>query len=215
MLKRICAVLACLILLLGMTACAKDSLTEQQTSGKEKITFVLDWTPNTNHTGVYVAKELGYFDEAGLEVEIIQPPEGGALPLVAAGKAEFCVSFQEEIAAALTSNNPLDVVAVATILQHNTSGIISLKEDNILSPRDMEGKVYATWDTPIEKAILKQVITKDGGDYEKVKMIPSTVTDIISALQSDVDAVWIFYGWDGVATEIHGLETNLDRKSVA
>ena len=208
MLKRICAVLACLILLLGMTACAKDSLTEQQTSGKEKITFVLDWTPNTNHTGVYVAKELGYFDEAGLEVEIIQPPEGGALPLVAAGKAEFCVSFQEEIAAALTSNNPLDVVAVATILQHNTSGIISLKEDNILSPRDMEGKVYATWDTPIEKAILKQVITKDGGDYEKVKMIPSTVTDIISALQSDVDAVWIFYGWDGVATEIHGLETN-------
>jgi len=206
--KKIWAVLLCLVLLLGITACAQSSTEEPQSSGKEKITFVLDWVPNTNHTGVYVAQELGYFDEAGLEVEVIQPPEGGALPLVAAGKAEFCVSFQEEIAAALTSNSPLDVVAVGTILQHNTSGIISLKEDNILSPKDMEGKVYATWDTPIEKAILSQVITKDGGNYEKVKLVPSTVTDIISALQSDVDAVWIYYGWDGIATEVKGLETN-------
>ena len=131
----------CLVLLLGITACAQSSTEEPQSSGKEKITFVLDWVPNTNHTGVYVAQELGYFDEAGLGVEVIQPPEGGALPLVAAGKAEFCVSFQEEIAAALTSNSPLDVVAVGTILQHNTSGIISY--NIIFSPKDMEGKVYA------------------------------------------------------------------------
>lgn len=206
--KKFMALMAIIAIVLGLAGCAPTNSAESTPQAPEKINFVLDWIPNTNHSGVYVAKELGYFKDAGLEVEIIQPPEGGALPLVAAGKAEFCVSFQEEIAAALTANSPLDVVAVGTILQHNTSGIISLKKDNIISPKDMEDKVYATWDTPIEKAILKQVITKDGGNYDKVKMIPSTVTDVISALQSDVDAVWVFYGWDGVATELKGLETN-------
>jgi len=206
--KRFIAFMVIVSMVLGLAGCAQNTTNKPTQQAPEKITFVLDWTPNTNHTGVYVAQELGYFKDAGLEVEIIQPPEGGALPLVAAGKAEFSVSFQEEIAAAITSDSPLDVVAVGTILQHNTSGIISLKKDNILSPKDMENKVYATWDTPIEKAILKQVITKDGGNYDNVKMIPSTVTDVISALQSDVDAVWIYYGWDGVATKLKGLDTN-------
>ena len=205
---RLIAFMAIISMVLGLAGCAQTGTDQTTQPDTEKITFVLDWTPNTNHTGVYAAQELGYFKDAGLEVEIIQPPEGGALPLVAAGKAEFSVSFQEEIAAAITSNSPLDVVAVGTILQHNTSGIISLKNDNILSPKDMENKVYATWDTPMEKAILKQVITKDGGNYDNVKTIPSTVTDVISALQSDVDAVWIYYGWDGVATKLKGLDTN-------
>ena len=210
MLKRFIALLTIVLMVVGLAGCSQTNTTsvnpDEQTP--EKITFVLDWTPNTNHTGVYVAQELGYFKEAGLEVEIIQPPEGGALPLVAGGKAEFSVSFQEEIAAAITSDSPLDVVAVGTILQHNTSGIISLKKDNIVSPKDMENKVYATWDTPIEKAILNQVITTDGGNYDNVTMIPSTVTDVISALQSNIDCVWIYYGWDGVATQLKGLDTN-------
>lgn len=212
--KRFIAMVMSAFMVLGLAGCgaqnnAVNTGNEQQ-GGQEnkKITFVLDWTPNTNHTGVYVAEELGYFKEAGLDVEVVQPPEGGALSLVAAGKAEFAVSFQEELAAALTSDSPLDVVAVGTILQHNTSGIISLKEDNIASPKGMENKVYATWDSPVEKAIIKQVVTKDGGNYDAINMIPNTVTDVITALQTDVDAIWVYYGWDGVATEVKGLDTN-------
>lgn len=212
--KRCIAILMSVFVVLGLAGCGVQNNTintgneQQGAQENKKITFVLDWTPNTNHTGVYVAKELGYFQESGLEVDIVQPPEGGALPLVAAGKAEFCVTFQEELAAALTSDSPLDMVAVGTILQHNTSGIISLKEDNITRPKDMENKVYATWDSPVEKAIIKQVIEKDGGKYEAIRMIPNTVTDVISALKTDVDAIWVYYGWDGVATEVKGLETN-------
>jgi len=102
----------------------------------------------------------------------------------------------------------MDVTAVAAIIQHNTSGIISLKDKGIKSPRDMAGHNYASWDTPIEKAILKAIITADGGDYDKVEMIPNTVTDVITALQTDVDTVWVYYGWDGIATEVKGVETN-------
>ena len=59
----------------------------------ETITIVLDWTPNTNHTGIFVAQAKGYFEEAGLTVEVVQPPEDGAVTLVASGKAQFGVSF--------------------------------------------------------------------------------------------------------------------------
>lgn len=66
----------------------------------QTITFVLDWTPNTNHTGIYVADKLGYFKEAGIQIDIQQPPEDGATALVATGKAQFGVDFQDYLAPA-------------------------------------------------------------------------------------------------------------------
>jgi ABC-type nitrate/sulfonate/bicarbonate transport system substrate-binding protein len=118
------------------------------------------------------------------------------------------VSFQENVASALTADSPLPVTAVAALIQHNTSGIISLKKNNITSPKDMVGHSYASWNTPIEKAILKDVIEKDGGDFSKVKMIYNSATDVVTALQTNIDTVWIYYAWDGIATEVKGLETN-------
>ena len=61
---------------------------------QEKITFCLDWTPNTNHTGLYVAQAKGYYEEAGLDVEIVQPPENGAALMCAAGQAQFAIEAQ-------------------------------------------------------------------------------------------------------------------------
>ena len=118
----------------------------------EKITFVLDWTPNTNHTGLYVAQELGYFEEAGLEVEIVQPPEDGAEVLVASGKAQFGVSFQDSMAPAFAREDALPITAVAAVIQHNTSGIISRKGEGMDTPKGMEGHSYATWNGSIELA---------------------------------------------------------------
>lgn len=178
------------------------------TKALKKVTVVLDWTPNTNHTGLYVAKEKGYYKAQGLDVTIEQPPEDGALSLLASGKAQFAISFQEEIATALTASKPLDVTAVAALIQHNDSGIISLKSKGITSPKGMEGMRYATWDSPVEKATLKYLITKDGGDYSKVKMFPSTVDDVVTALKTNIDCVWIYYPQEGIAAETKGLDTN-------
>lgn len=183
--------------------------TAEKTAEKTKVSFVLDWTPNTNHTGLYVAQEKGFFSDAGLEVEIVQPPEDGAEMLVGANKAQFGVSFQDSMLPAVAGDNAMPIEAVAALVQHNTSGIISLKGNGMDKPKGLEGKKYATWDLPIEKATLKQVVEADGGDFDKVQLIPSTVTDEVSALQSgSVDAIWIFYGWAGVATEVAGLETD-------
>ncbi|MBQ7935806.1 MAG: ABC transporter substrate-binding protein [Clostridia bacterium] len=181
----------------------------QQPEQKEKITFVLDWTPNTNHTGLYVALANGYFEEAGLEVEVVQPPEDGAEVLVASGKAQFGVSFQDSMAPGLAGEDPLPITAVATVIQHNTSGIVSRKGEGMDTPKGLEGHKYATWDLPVEKATIQQVMEADGGDFSKVELIPSTVTDEVSALQSkSVDAIWIFYAWAGIACDVAGLETD-------
>jgi len=173
----------------------------------DTVTVVLDWTPNTNHTGIFVAQAKGYFEEAGLKVEVVQPPEDGAVTLVASGKAQFGVSFQDSLAPAFAGDAPMPVTAVAAVIQHNTSGIVSRAGEGMDRPKGLEGKKYATWDMDVEKATIRDVMTADGGDFELVELIPSTVTDEVSALKSgSVDAIWIFYGWAGVACEVAGLD---------
>ena len=200
--KKIIAMLLALTMILSLAACGGEQ-------ASDKITVVLDWTPNTNHTGIYVALANGYFEEAGLNVEVVQPPEDGAVTLVASGKAQFGVSFQDYLAPAYAGEEKMPVTAVAAVIQHNTSGIVSRAGEGMDTPKGLEGKKYATWDLAVEKATIRDVMKADGGDFDKVELIPSTVTDEVSALQSkSVDAIWIFYGWAGVACEVAGLETD-------
>jgi len=213
--KIVSAALLFISLITVMAACTNKG-TEQQkqedadaSQSLKKVTFVLDWTPNTNHTGLYVAQQSGYFAEEGLEVEIVQPPEDGADALVASGKAQLGVSFQDSMAPGVAGGNKLPNTAVAALIQHNTSGVISRKGEGMDAPKGMEGKKYATWDLPVEKAMIKEVVENDGGDFEKVELIPSYEADEVSALESKfVDAIWIFYGWAGVKMELAGLETD-------
>lgn len=204
--KKMLAVGMAAVMAVGAAGSTTVSAADNET---EQITFVLDWTPNTNHTGLYVAESLGYFEDQGLEVEIVQPPEGGADALVASGRAQFGVSFQDSMAPGVAGDNALPTTAVAALIQHNTSGIISRKGEGMDTPKGMEGKKYATWDGPIEVAMIQNVVEQDGGDFSKVEMIPSTVTDEVSALESgSVDAIWIFYAWAGVKFELTGAETD-------
>ncbi|MBR6785345.1 MAG: ABC transporter substrate-binding protein [Clostridia bacterium] len=199
--KKLISILLALAIILCLPACKKKE--------PNKITVVLDWTPNTNHTGIFVAQAKGYFEEAGLSVEIVQPPEGGAETLVASGKAQFGVSFQDSLAPAFAGDDAMPVTAVAAVIQHNTSGIISRKGEGMDRPKGLEGKKYATWDLDVEKETIRDVMKADGGNFDLVELIPSTVTDEVSALKSgSVDAIWIFYGWAGVACQTAGLETD-------
>ena len=165
--------LLALLIMLLLVGCGHTPKTDGDKDIKdlEKVTFVLDWTPNTNHTGIYVAQEKGYFEAAGIGVEIVQPPEDGAEVLVASGKAQFGVSFQDSMAPALVGDNALPITAVAAVIQHNTSGIISRKGEGMDTPKGMEGHTYATWNGPIELATLKQVVEKQTLIRNRVKVI--------------------------------------------
>lgn len=175
----------------------------------KKVTFALDWTPNTNHTGLYVARERGYYKDAGIDLEIVQGPEDGADALVASGDAQFGVSFQDTMASYVSGKDRLPVTAVASIIQHNTSGIISMKDKGITSPAKMCGHTYATWEMPIEQGVIQRCVENDGGDFSQVKMVPSTVTDEVTALKEDqVDSIWIYWAWAGEKCKLAKLDTN-------
>ena len=187
----------------------KETSKEDVNSTKlQDVTVVLDWFPNTNHTGLYVAKENGYYEEKGLNVEIIQPGQNStADQIVASGKAQFGISYQESITQARSQGIPL--VSIAAIIQHNTSGFASLKEDNITSVKDFEGKRYGGWGSPEEEAVLQAVMNKHGADYSKVENITLGATDFFSSIGRNADFEWIYYGWDGVEAKRRGMDLNI------
>ncbi len=187
------------ILLLCLPACQKGISGEKEL---QKIAVILDWVPNTNHTGIYIARENGYYNDEGLEVEIIQPSEGGSADLVAAGKGEFGISYQEQVTYARTTGNPLPIVAIAAIIQHNTSGFASPIEKNIKTPADFEGKKYGGWGSPMEEAMLKGLMEKYNADYSKLEIVNIGASDFLTSITKDVDFAWIFYGWDGIKAEL-------------
>ncbi|MDF2519729.1 MAG: transporter substrate-binding protein [Clostridia bacterium] len=174
----------------------------------QKVTVILDWVPNTNHTGMYVALEKGYYKEQGLDVEIIQPTAGGSADLIAAGQGDFGISYQEQVTYARTAETPLPVKAIAAIIQHNTSGFASPKAKNIATPKDFEGKVYGGWGSPAEQAMLKGLMEKTGGDFSKLEMVDIGAADFFSSVEKNVDFTWIYYGWDGIAAELKNYPIN-------
>lgn len=210
-LKKITAALLAAVLVLSFAACSKSSSDgkTENTAELKDITVCLDWTPNTNHTGLYVALSKGYYKDAGLNVSIVQPPENGATEACSAGQAQFAIDAQDTLAAAFTSDTPMQVTAVAALIQHNTSGIISLKGQGMDRPKGLEGKTYLTWDSPIELAMMKNVVEKDGGDWDKVTKIPNTVTDEAQDVKQNPDhAIWVFYGWGGINGEVNKIDTD-------
>jgi ABC-type nitrate/sulfonate/bicarbonate transport system substrate-binding protein len=201
MLAAIAAAIFCIVSSAAFASC-------KPSSAAEKITVVLDWVPNTNHTGIYTAKSLGYFNDENLIVDIIQPSEGGSADLIAAGKGEFGISYQEQVTYARTAAEPLPVVAIAAILQHNTSGFASPSDRNIKSPKDFEGRIYGGWGSPMEDAMLKGVMQKYGADFNKVEIVNIGASDFLTSVSKDVDFAWIFYGWDGIAAKLKDFPLN-------
>jgi len=198
--KKRCVIVLIGIIIISLTGCAQKKT--------ENITVVLDWVPNTNHTGLYVAQELGYFEEEGLSVEIIQPSEGGSADLIAAGQGEFGISYQEQVTYARTGANPLPIKAIAAIIQHNTSGFASPVDRNIITPKDFEGKKYGGWGSPMEIATLKGLMESNNGDFNQLEMVDIGALDFFTAVESHVDFTWIYYGWDGVSAKLRNVPIN-------
>ena len=200
-------VIAVMVSLLALTLAGCSSpQAENQPAAPEKVTVMLDWFPNTNHSGLYAAKEQGYYAEEGLDVDMVQPSEGGNPQLIAAGKADFAISYQEEVTVARSQDIP--VVALAAVIQHNTSGFASPISKNIRTPKDFEGKTYGGWGSPSEEAVLKMLMAKHGADFSKVKMVNIGSADFFASMEKGIDFSWIFQGWTGIEAQTKGMALN-------
>lgn len=208
--SKILALVLALVLTFCLVSCAKSSNDENKPADEAKEIIVsLDWTPNTNHTGLYVALANGYYADAGLNVKIVQPPEGDAIAACSSGQVQFAVGYQDLLLPAFTSETPMEVTAVAALLQHNTSCIVSKKGAGMDTPKGLEGKQYLTWQSPIELAMMKNVVEADGGDFSKVEQIPDVPTDEAQDVNANPNhAIWIYYGWGGINAEVNNIEVD-------
>ena len=199
--KKLLALLIIPILILSGCGVKSTSPATSATEPLTSVTLMLDWTPNTNHTGLFVAQEKGYFSKEGLDVEFIQPSSSGNVEqLVAAGKSDFGVSHQEQVTTARANDVP--ILSLAAILQHNTSGFASPTSKNIKNAKDFEGKTYGGWGLPSEDAILKALMENEKADFSKIKMVNIGEADQLISLTKDIDLTWIFYGWTGKEAEL-------------
>ncbi len=180
-------------------------------SGLEEVTLTLDWYPNADHAGIYLAQSQGFFEDAGLEVEIQQPSDPAAvLQLVAAGQSEFGVSYENEMTNAVARDIP--VQSVMAIMQEPLNSIISLKEAGITEPEDLVGKRVGYAGQTFGTAVIDTVLREAGEDPSDVEKI-NVGLDLRPALTSGrVDAVVDAY-WNIEAVELaqEGFETNVIR----
>lgn len=203
--KKATVMMVAAAMAMSMTAVA--SAEEETGSDLKKVTVILDYVPNTNHTGMYVALDKGYYEAEGLDVEIVEPTDGATATLVAQQKGTFGISYQEDVTIALSAEDPLPIKAVATVIQHNTSGFVSLADSGITSPADFEGKTYAGWGGPGESAVLEACMTQAGADFSKLNIVVSDGSGF-EALGKSCDVMWFFEGWDCITAARNGCELN-------
>jgi ABC-type nitrate/sulfonate/bicarbonate transport system substrate-binding protein len=201
--RRLILVLLLALLVVPAFACGGTA-----PEGLTPVKLMLDWVPNTNHTGIYVAQDMGYFEDAGLDVEIVEPGEVYPEAAVAGAAVDFGISFQESVALARTEGAP--IVSVAAVLQHNTSGFASLKALGVTSPADFEGLRYGAWGSPSEIPTLKAFMEGSGADFAKLRLVTTGFSDSVALLsEGQVDLVWIFYGWQGIQAKLQGIDLNV------
>lgn len=178
-----------------LTACSRSN-------DSDTIRFALDWTPNTNHTGLYVALEEGYFDDAGLDVEVLPYNNTSPDTLVDSGNAEFGISTQSSTTFAKAAG--AQIISVLAPLQHWATGIgVRADRDDITGPKDLDGKVYAGFGDVGEQAGLRQVIENDGGtgEYETVVLGTSAYEAVYSGT---ADFTVSYLAWEGIEAEHSG-----------
>lgn len=200
------ALAGALVLLLG--ACSSDSKDAKSEGGRTSVTIALDWVPNTNHTGVFVAKQQGWYEQEGLDVTILPYAEGSAPDVqVAAGRADFGFSFAEAVTMARAANRP--VVSLATVIQKNTSAFVTLKDSGLDRPAKLEGKRYAGFGAPFEEPVIDTVLTCDGAANGRIQNITTNVFGFQALQAKQADFVWIFMGWEGVAAKRQNVQLNV------
>jgi len=190
--------LALLALLLLAPACGGDGGGESN-----KVSVQLDWTPNTNHIGVYIALAKGWYKEAGLDVEVLPYTDVNPDVIVANGKADIGVSFPPNVIFSRAAG--LDVVSVAAVLQRSVTELAVLDSSDIKRPRDFDGRLYAGFGLPYEEPQIKTVIQADGGKGEfETATLSTAAYEALYAGRADFTE--IFVAWEGIEAEMRGVK---------
>ena len=202
------ALAGALTLLPLLAACAPQGGSSTTGGSLTPVTLALDWTPNTNHTGIYAAMAQGYYRQQGINLTL-SPYSSQVAPeqFVTTGKADFAISFPESVTTLRAQGQPL--VSVAAVIQSNTSALISLKSSGLDSVASLAGKRYAGFGAPYEQPVIAQVLSCGGVANPTFQNI-TTSLDPVEALKSkQFDFAWVYEGWEVIQAQREGLQVNV------
>lgn len=192
------------VLLWAVRSCASERGDVSSNENLTQVTIMLDWTPNVNHVGFFVAKARGFFENEGLDVDIIEPGEVYPAAAVLSGKVQFGVDYQEYLT--LLSEDQRGLVSVAALLQSNTSGFATRASDGIQSVAEFAGLRYGSFSAPFEEPTLRALLSCYGAAADEIEYVPAG-SDLLTMLtQGRADLVWVFYGTQGFQAQELGIE---------
>jgi ABC-type nitrate/sulfonate/bicarbonate transport system substrate-binding protein len=200
--------LALVPLMLASCSFGANTTTSSSTGGLTQVKLALDWTPNTNHTGIYVAMEKGWYRQEGIDLQIL-PYSSSIAPeqLVGTGQAAFGISFTEGVTSARAAGEP--VVSIAAIIQHNTSALVTLKSSGLDTVAKLAGKRYAGFGAPYEQPVISQVLGCGGAPSTSFQNITTTLDPIAALKSGHFDFAWVFTGWEGIEAQEQGIALNV------
>ena len=168
----------------------------------EPIRVALDWTPNTNHTGLFVAQQEGWFRDAGLDVQFLPYNNTSPDTLVSSGAAEFGVSFQDSFTFSKAAG--AEITSVMAVLQHWATQIaVRADRADITSPRDLDGKKYGGFGAAYEEPKMRAVIQEAGGTGTfETHVLGTAAYEALYA--GEVDFAEPFVAWEGIEAELRG-----------
>ena len=178
----------------------------------DSIRLALDWTPNTNHTGFYVAMANGYYRDAGLTLDIVSPEadkyKSTPARRLAQGDVDLAIVPSESIVSFHTTTPAIPLVAIAAVLARDASAIVTLHQRGIERPAQLDGKVYGSYGARFEDDLIRQMIRNDGGRGVIATHKPTRLNLWQALLTNEIDAAWIFLPWEGIQADLDDVKLN-------
>lgn len=203
------ALLAALVPL-ALAGCGSGATASGSSGGGklDKVTLALDWTPNTNHTGIYDAMQKGWYTSQGIDLQLL-PYSSSVAPetLAATGKADFAISFTESVTADRAAGQPL--VSVAAILQHDTSALVSLKSSGLDTVASLNGKRYAGFGASYEQPVIDRVLSCGGVSNPTFHNITTSLDPVAALKSGQFDFAWVYEGWEVIQAQRQGTQLNV------
>jgi putative hydroxymethylpyrimidine transport system substrate-binding protein len=199
--RRAVALLATVLLLTGLAGCGEDGAEPGVPKG---AMLVLDFTPNAVHSGIYAAREQGFYREAGVDLEVRQPGTTSDAPkLLAAGRVEFAILDIHDLG--IARERSLDLVGLMPIVQRPLAAVIARGDGPVRRPRDLAGQTVGVTGLPSDEAVVDSEVSADGGDPAAVEEVTIGFNAVASLAAGKVEAATGFWNAEGEALRQQGV----------
>ncbi|MDQ2742201.1 MAG: ABC transporter substrate-binding protein [Chloroflexota bacterium] len=213
-------ILVLIAMLLAFTGCGMASSSSRSPSGAthhatrvrlQRASLVLDWYPNSDHGGLYIAMQRGMFRRQGIAMSVHVPSDTSAqIELVGSGHADFGISYETDLLAARAHRIP--VQSVMCIMQHPLDTVMALRSSGITRPRDLAGKTIGMAGAPSDSSMVKAMMADDGSSISRSRLVTVGYSLSKVLLTKRVDAVvGVYWTWEAIQARMLGYPVNVLR----